>query len=70
MTAGFDGTVRVWDGSTGTLLQTYQGWPGFLADAILTSDGLVIGGDRSGGGDRRRSFTSPPSAARGDRANG
>jgi WD40 repeat protein len=48
ITAGFDGTARVWDGSTGTLLQKYQGWPGFLADAILTSDGLVIGGDAAG----------------------
>jgi WD40 repeat protein len=48
MTAGVDGTARVWDGTTGMLLQTYQGWPGFLADAILTSEGLVIGGDADG----------------------
>jgi WD40 repeat protein len=48
MTAGADGTVRVWDGSTGTLFQTYQGWAGILRDAILTPDGLVIGGDDDG----------------------
>jgi len=48
ITAGFDGTARVWDGSTGTLLQTYQGGPGFLADAVLTPEGLVIGGDADG----------------------
>ena len=48
MTAGADGTARVWNGSTGTLLQTYRGWPGILRDAILTPDGLVIGGDADG----------------------
>jgi WD40 repeat protein len=48
ITAGVDGTARVWDGATGMLLQTYQGWPGFLADAILTPDSLVIGGDADG----------------------
>jgi WD40 repeat protein len=48
ITAGADGTARVWDGSKGTLLQTYQGWPGFLADAILAPNGLVIGGDADG----------------------
>jgi len=48
ITAGKDGTARVWDGSTGTLLQTYQGWSGLLTDAVLTSDGLVIGGDADG----------------------
>jgi WD40 repeat protein len=48
ITAGADGTARIWDGSTGTLLQTYEGWSGFLADAILAPDGLVIGGDADG----------------------
>jgi WD40 repeat protein len=48
MTAGADGTVRVWDGATGTLLQTYQGSAGILRDAILTPEGLVIGGDGDG----------------------
>jgi WD40 repeat protein len=48
MTAGVDGTARVWDGATGTLLQTFQGSAGILRDAILTPDGLVIGGDADG----------------------
>jgi WD40 repeat protein len=48
ITAGADGTARVWDGSTGTLLQTYEGWSGLLRDAIVTSEGLVIGGDTDG----------------------
>ena len=48
ITSGADGTARVWNGATGTLLQKYQGWPGFLADAILAPDGLVIGGDADG----------------------
>jgi WD40 repeat protein len=48
ITAGADGTARVWDGSTGTLLQTYRGWPGILFDAVLAPDGLVIGGDADG----------------------
>jgi WD40 repeat protein len=48
MTVGVDGTARVWDGATGTLRQTYQGWAGILRDAILTPDGLVIGGDADG----------------------
>jgi WD40 repeat protein len=48
ITAGADGTARVWNGSTGMLLQTYQGWPGILFDAILAPDGLVIGGDANG----------------------
>jgi WD40 repeat protein/serine/threonine protein kinase len=48
MTAGTDGAARVWNGATGTLLQTYRGWPGPLWDAILTPDGLVIGGDADG----------------------
>jgi WD40 repeat protein/serine/threonine protein kinase len=48
MTAGADGTARVWDGAAGTLLHTYRGGPGMLKDAILTPDGLVIGGDADG----------------------
>jgi WD40 repeat protein/serine/threonine protein kinase len=48
ITAGADGTARIWNGSTGTLLQTYQGWSGLLADAVLAPDGLVIGGDANG----------------------
>jgi WD40 repeat protein len=48
LTTGADGTARVWDGATGTQLQTYQGGPGALAAAIVTPDGLVIGGDADG----------------------
>lgn len=43
LTAGADGTARMWDGTTGQLLQTYDG-PRFLADADLMS-GVVVGGD-------------------------
>jgi WD40 repeat protein len=48
ITAGADGTARLWDGAMGTLLQTYRGSPRFLADATLSSDGLVIAGDADG----------------------
>ena len=48
ITAGADGTARLWDGATGLPLQTYTGGPRFLADAMLTPDGLVIGGDADG----------------------
>jgi len=47
LTAGADGTARLWDAATGQLLQTYRGGPRFLADATI-SDGLVIGGDADG----------------------
>lgn len=42
LTAGADGTARLWDGSTGQLRQIYQWDPRVLADATLTPDGLVI----------------------------
>jgi WD40 repeat protein/serine/threonine protein kinase len=47
LTAGVDGTARLWDGSTGRLLRTYRGSPRFLADAVLAS-GVVVGGDADG----------------------
>ncbi|MBC7976434.1 MAG: protein kinase [Myxococcales bacterium] len=47
MTAGGDGTARLWNGTTGQLLHTYEGSSRYLADAILASDNLVI----AGGGD-------------------
>jgi eukaryotic-like serine/threonine-protein kinase len=47
VTAGADGTARLWDGTTGQLLQTYRGSPRFLADAVLMS-GMVIAGDADG----------------------
>lgn len=47
VTAGADGTARLWDGATGRLMQTYPGGPRFLSDAVLMS-GMVIGGDADG----------------------
>ena len=47
LTAGADGTARLWDGATGRLLQTYRGGSRFLADATIT-EGFVIGGDADG----------------------
>jgi WD40 repeat protein len=48
LTAGGDGTARLWNGSTGELRQIYQGGSGFLADATLAPDGLVIAGGADG----------------------
>ncbi|HEX7836194.1 MAG TPA: WD40 repeat domain-containing protein, partial [Kofleriaceae bacterium] len=48
LTAGTDGTARLWDGATGRLLQTYRGSSRFLADATLTSDSLVAAGGADG----------------------
>jgi WD40 repeat protein len=48
ITAGADGTARLWDSATGRLLQTYRGSPRFLADATLTPEGLVIAGGADG----------------------
>jgi WD40 repeat protein len=48
LTAGGDGTARLWDGSTGQLRQTYQGGSRFLADATLAPDGLVMAGGADG----------------------
>jgi WD40 repeat protein len=47
LTAGADGTARLWDGSTGQLLETYRGGPRTLADAALLS-GVVVGGGADG----------------------
>jgi WD40 repeat protein len=48
LTAGTDGTARLWDGSTGRLVQTYRGSARFLADATLVSDDLVVAGGADG----------------------
>ena len=48
LTAGRDGTARLWDGSTGELRQTYRGSSRSLADATLSPDGLVVGGGADG----------------------
>jgi WD40 repeat protein len=48
LTAGMD-AVRLWDGVTGLLLQTYRGGPRTLVDAALSTDGsMVIAGDGDG----------------------
>ena len=48
LTAGGDGTVQLWDGTTGQLRQTYRGGSQPLYDATLLSDGLVIAGGADG----------------------
>jgi WD40 repeat protein/serine/threonine protein kinase len=48
ITAGGDGTVRVWDGMTGQLQRTYQGGGRLLSDAIVTNGGLIIAGGIDG----------------------
>jgi WD40 repeat protein len=44
LTAGADGTARMWDGATGKLRHVYRGGSRILADATLTPDGLVAAG--------------------------
>jgi WD40 repeat protein len=49
LTAGGDGTARLWDGATGQLRQTFRGGSRFLADATLAPDGsMVVAGDADG----------------------
>jgi WD40 repeat protein len=49
LTAGGDGTARLWDGPTGQLRQVYRGNSRFFADATLTPDGsMVVAGDADG----------------------
>jgi WD40 repeat protein/serine/threonine protein kinase len=48
LTAGGDGTARLWDGSTGALSQIYRGGSRPLADAALTADGFVVAGGTEG----------------------
>jgi WD40 repeat protein len=47
LTAGADGTARLWDGATGGPLKVYRGGPRLLADATLEG-ALVIAGDADG----------------------
>jgi WD40 repeat protein/serine/threonine protein kinase len=58
ITAGGDSTARLWDGSTGELRQTYRGGSRFLADAVLSPDGLLI---VAGDADGVLRFWDPPS---------
>ncbi|TMQ06402.1 MAG: hypothetical protein E6J90_46330, partial [Deltaproteobacteria bacterium] len=48
LTAGADGSARLWDGTTGRLRQTYRGGSRALSDATLAFDGLVIAGGADG----------------------
>jgi WD40 repeat protein len=48
LTAGADGTARLWDGSTGELRQIYRGSSRLLADATLTPDGMIVAGGIDG----------------------
>ncbi len=48
LTAGADGTARLWDGATGQLRQIYRGSSQALKDATLASDGLVMAGGADG----------------------
>jgi len=59
LTAGADGTARLWDAATGQLQQTYRGGSRFLADAALAPDGSVV---VAGGGDGLLRFWDAASA--------
>ena len=49
LTAGRDGTVRLWNASTGSPRQSFQGDSHFLADATLAPDGsMVVAGGSDG----------------------
>jgi WD40 repeat protein len=49
LTAGGDGTARLWDGATGHALQTFHGGSRFLVDALFDPSGtLLVGGDGDG----------------------
>jgi WD40 repeat protein len=49
LTAGIDGTARLWNGTTGQLRQTFRGRSRFLVDATLSPDGsMVAAGDADG----------------------
>ena len=48
LTAGGDGTARLWDGATGQLRQVYRGSSRFLADATLAPGGFVMAGGADG----------------------
>jgi WD40 repeat protein/serine/threonine protein kinase len=42
LTAGVDGTARLWNAATGSSLQSYHGDSHFLVDATMAPDGSVI----------------------------
>ncbi|HEX8114469.1 MAG TPA: protein kinase [Kofleriaceae bacterium] len=48
LTAGADGTARLWNGLTGQPDQSFQGSSRFLMDATLISTGLLVAGGADG----------------------
>jgi WD40 repeat protein len=48
LTAGADGTARLWDAASGRLRRTFAGASRFLGDAVLSPDGSMV---VAGGGD-------------------
>ncbi|HET9621018.1 MAG TPA: protein kinase [Kofleriaceae bacterium] len=49
LTAGADGTARLWEAATGARRQTFHGDSHFLADAVLSPDGeMVVAGGSDG----------------------
>jgi|GEM_PF-3087544 len=48
LTAGGDGTARMWDGATGQSREIYRGGSRLLSDATLTPEGLVVAGGVDG----------------------
>jgi len=42
LTAGGDGTARIWDETSGRLIQTYRSNSRFLVDATLSPDGSTV----------------------------
>ena len=48
LTAGQEGTARMWDAATGRQLMMYRGGTAFIGDATLLNDNIVVGGDANG----------------------
>ena len=48
LTAGQEGTARMWDAATGRQLTVYRGGPWFISDAALLNDSVVMAGDGDG----------------------
>ena len=48
LTAGSDGTVRLWDGATGNLRHVYRGRSRILTDTTLAVDGFVMASGTDG----------------------
>jgi WD40 repeat protein len=48
LTAGQEGTARMWDAASGRQLTVYRGGTVFVGDATLLNDNIVVGGDADG----------------------